>query len=228
MKAAPVSCGAQRGAQARGSGTEEADRGPGSGTQQKSGRVVLESVINTRQSQSKRGSLTVLTVTEPSGHDCNYSLDCSCWEPSGGILGGRAGTDDASAAVEQLPVRRRACRATTGHRKSNRGSWAGVRVCPRNGLPSPASPVSCACCIHLSTLLRGTEIIPDSEWWGPGSLPTAMTLLRRFAASCAQSWNPGQQGLGHSGPGEGLVGMLSVCRKCLGPPECSENHRQLW
>lgn len=59
MKAAPVSSGAPRGARARGSGTEEAARGPGSGMQQKSGRMVLKSVINTRQSQSKRGSLTV-------------------------------------------------------------------------------------------------------------------------------------------------------------------------
>lgn len=59
MKAASVSSGAPRGAQPRGSGTEEAARGRGFGAQHKSGRMVLKSVINTRQSQSKRGSLTV-------------------------------------------------------------------------------------------------------------------------------------------------------------------------
>lgn len=74
MKAAPVSSGAPRGAKARCSGTEEADRGPSSSAEQKSGRMVLKSVINTRQSQSKRRSLTVLTITGPSRQDCNYRV----------------------------------------------------------------------------------------------------------------------------------------------------------
>lgn len=46
--------------------------------EQKSERIVLKLLINTRQSQCKRGSLTVLTVLGPSSRSAVWP----CWEPS--------------------------------------------------------------------------------------------------------------------------------------------------
>lgn len=70
MKAAPVSCGALRAAQARGSGTEEADRGPGSGPE----HVWEDGIKASDKHQAisvQKGKLTVLTITGPSRHHCN-------------------------------------------------------------------------------------------------------------------------------------------------------------
>ena len=79
-------------------------------------------------------------------------------------------------------------------------------------LPLPVSPIWCGCYKHLFILLHGPKLISISEWWALTPCPwyDSAQVLWCFLHSKLEM---GQQGHGHAGAGEGLIGMLSVCGK---------------
>lgn len=149
------------------------------------------------------------------------SLDCSCREPSGGEPGGRAGTDDVSAAVKQLPSKKkRTCRATTVHRKSDWGvrgrKCTRQRTTPNGPLcPVITPPADLPMDILFSFVVLKSPRTRSRGCWLPSHCP--FLWGPHFAASHTQRRKPGRQRLGDSDPSKQLVVVLSGCRKHLGP-----------
>lgn len=165
MKAASVGSGALRGAQARGPGTEEADRGPGLGTERKVWEDGVKVGDKHQTLPVQGGSLTVLTLTGPGRHHDNHRILMTLLEPSGGKLGGRA------APGEEDLQGHHSSRARRLGSRGRRGTP--VRWTPPMALCAPLSPLLWTCLQtspHSPFLSRNH---PELRAEGAGSVLTA-------------------------------------------------------